>query len=317
MSQIQRSFLPPEYWQDFQKIVLSDAERDWSDANCQLYGRDGQAQDGIDVLVTSPSRGIVGIQAKKRRLYDAKGTVKLDGGLTTAEIDAMVTEAEKFKPTLREFIIATAALPDAKLQKHVEELNTLRAKTKKFQVRVRFWDYYQGILSWNSDLQAIYYSEIVEKTLNYQPLLHYLMLVRTAFNRSAFTTRLEVEDSGDDMVQALSDTRAAITTGVLNDRKGRRIGRAPIGVDQFNEVTKANLEEAVRLLDAARQRYRQADKSRALHSNRRGVFLHGLDGKAAEREIDSLRASAVDEVNVALRAAGLEPLSNYLHPQSR
>jgi hypothetical protein len=317
MSQIQRSFLPPEYWQDFQKIVLSDAEREWSDANCQLYGREGQAQDGIDVLVTFQTRGSVGIQAKKRRLYDANGVVKLDGGLTTAEIDAMVTEAEKFKPKLSEFIIATTALPDTKLQKHVEELNTLGTKARKFQVRIRFWDYYQGILTWNSDLQAIYYGEVVEKTLNYQPLLHYLMLIRTAFNRPAFTTRLEMEDSGDDMVQALSDTRSAITTGVLNDRKGSRIGRAPIAVDQFNEATKANLEEAVRLLDAARQRYRNADKSGALHSNRRGVFMHGMDGKAVEREIDTLRARAVDEVNVALQAAGLEPLSNHLHPQSR
>lgn len=312
MSQIQLSFLPPEYWQDFQKIVLADAEREWPGAHCESYGREGQAQDGIDVLITSQGSGPIGIQAKKRLLHDAGGSLKLDGGLTVADIDAIIKEAENFKPALIELVIATTALPDTKLQDHVVKLNPGRADAKKFSVRLWFWDHYQSVLNWNADLQAIYYGDVVARTLNYQPQKHYLMLVRTAFNRPAFTTRLGVEDSGDDMVQALTDTRAAISTGTLNDRQGRRVGRAPIGLDGFTEPTRAHLEECVRLLDAARQCYRLASKNRALHPDHRGVFMRGPEGNTAAREIDELRGRALDEANIAFHGAGLKPLENYL-----
>lgn len=311
MSQIQLSFLPPQYWQDFQEIVLADAQREWPDATCEMYGREGQVQNGIDVLVTDPRRGPIGIQAKKRRLFDAGGTLKLDGGLTTADIDAIITEAEKFSPPLRELVIATTALPDTKLQDHVLKLNFARDKAKKFAVRLQFWDHYQSVLNWNSDLQAIYYDSVVRRN-SVEPEKLYLMMIRTAFSRPAFTTRLEVEDSGDDMVQALADTRAAIVTGILNDRQGRRIGRAPIGLDRFSGATKVNLEEAVRLLDTARQSYRQAARTGALRHDQHGIFLHEREGETTVREIDTLRGRALSAVNVALQSVGLQPLENYL-----
>lgn len=312
MSQIQLSFLPPQYWQDFQALVLADAVREWPDANCQTYGREGQAQDGIDVLVAWPREAPIGIQAKKRRLFTAGGALRLDGGLTTSELDAIITEADKFKPPLRELVIATTALTDTKLQDYLERRNRIRAEARQFTARLWFWDHYESVLNWNADLQAIYYGDVVSRTLGYQPEKHYLMLIRTAFNRPAFTTRLEVEDSGDDMVQALTDTRAAIVTGTLNDRQGRRVGRAPLGIDSFQFATQSNLSEAVRLLDAARQSYRKATKEGGLHSNRHGAFPHGFDIKTVEREIDTLRGHALNEINVALQFGGLKPLNNYL-----
>lgn len=314
MSQIQLNFLPPEYWQDFQKIVLADAKGEWPDAVCEIFGRDGQRQDGIDVLVTSDSRGVVGIQAKKRRLNDADGAWRLDGGLKKSDIDKMVTEAEKYKPPLNEFVIVTTALPDAELQKHVSQLNVTRAKQGQFKVRIQFWDHYQSVLNWNSDLQAVYYGDVVARTEDYQPTRHYLMLVRTAFNRAAFTTRLELEDSGGDMVQALEDTRGAIVLGILKDRGGRRIGRSPIGLVGFTDSTAENLEEAVRLLDEARQHYRRATEQGDLSFSSERVCPQGERGRSAARKIDSLRARALDEVNVVLAATDLKPLANYLHP---
>lgn len=314
MPQIRISFLPPEYWQDFQQLVLEVAKREWPEAKCSAFGREGQGQDGIDVLVTRSNGETIGVQAKKRRLFDADGRSALGGNLSPNQVKAMVEEAEKFEPTLHELIIATTALTDATLQKSVTRLSDERRHKGRFTVGIWFWEDFQRHLNWDGELQRLYYGDWVEKTFGYTQEKHYLMMLRCAFNRPAFTTRLEIEDSGDDMAQALSDTQAAITTGILKDRRGNTIQRAPIALNQLTDATRENLEKALRSLDEARKSYRSGVKYGELENRRHDVFTSDSRGRNYAQDVDRLRADALDLVNAALRSANIEELGNYLRP---
>ncbi len=314
MAQIRISFLPPEYWQDFQQLVLEVAKREWPEAKCSAFGRDGQEQDGIDVLAKRPHGAAIGVQAKKRRLFGADGRVALGGNLSLNQVKAMVKEAEKFKPPLQELIIATTALTDATLQKSLAALNDERAQKGQFTVGIWFWEDFQRHLNWDSELQRLYYGDWVEKTFGYTQENHYLMMLRCAFQRPAFTTRLESEDSGDDMAQAISDTQAAITTGVLKDRRGNVIQRVPIALNQLAGAVRESLEQALHSLDEARKTFRDGVRDGAIEDRRHGVWVSDPRGRDHARNVDRLRADALDQVNRASRSAGIEELGNYRRP---
>jgi hypothetical protein len=314
MAQVRIGFLPPEFWQDFQELVLSVSKREWPDAKCSALGREGQGQDGIDVLVTHPPDAPIGVQAKKRRLFGADGKAELGGRLTLDEVKTMVAEAEKYRPPLRELVIATTALTDAVLQKSVATLSDNRARKKLFIVHIWFWEDFQRHLNWDSELQRLYYSDWVEKTFGYTQEKHYLMMLRCAFSRPAFTTRLESEDSGDDMAVAISDTQAAINIGVLKDRSGKIIQRAPIALSNLSGGVRERLESALRSLDEARKTYRDGIKSGTIADRRHGVFIEPSRGKNDARRVDSLRADALDHLNAVLETGAIEGLPNYLRP---
>ncbi len=317
MRQISMSFLPPEHWEDFQEMVLAVAQREWRDAHCSAFGRAGQEQAGIDVLVEQPLKAPIGVQAKKRRLYGAVGESDLTGNLSNGQIQKMIKEAEKFVPPLRELIIATTALTDAKLQNALVSLNIERSSKGVFSVHIWFWEKFQGCLNWDADLQRLYYRDWVEKTFGYSLEKHYLMMLRCALDRPAFTTRLEMEDSGDDMATAISDVEAAIRIGKLEDRRGDLIQRAPIGLDRVSLDARTHLEAALRSLHEARVSFRDAVKRGTLTDQRRGIFLDGAHGREDALLVDSLRAEALDRVNAALATAQLEELPNYLRPPNQ
>ena len=312
MPQVQIQYLPPHYWQDFQNMAVFAAKREWPNGTVEGYGREGQEQRGIDVLVSETGKAPIGVQAKKRRLADAEGRLDLTGGLTTKEIDKMVKKAEEFEPAIRRLVIATTALSDTKLVDHAAKISARRAKKKKFMVEIWFWDYFDGMVNWNSDMQEIYFRDVAPRIFAADPKKRYFLLVRTAFNRSAFTTRLESEDSGDDMEKALAGTRRAITLGELLDREDRRLARAPIGLEDIDGAARTSLDECVSLLDRARHSYRDGILSKALRYQGRSVRPAPPNGLQVVREVDRLRGEAIDKVNEAIATVGLAPLNNHL-----
>lgn len=317
MKQVCMSFLPPERWEDFQEMVLAVAQREWRNARCSAFGREGQNQAGIDVLVELPPDAPIGVQAKKRRLYGADGKTDLTGTLSISQIRKMVEAAEEFTPALGEFVIATTALPDSALQNELVSLNIDRAKKRAFLVQIWFWDKFQGYLFWDAELQLLYYRDWVQNTFGYSLEKHYLMMVRTALSRPAFTTPLELEDSGDDMTVAISDVQAAIQTGVLKDRAGNFLQRAPIGLDRVTSGARGYLDSALQALHDARLKYRAGVKRGTLADRKRGVFLNGPPGREDARLVDAMRADAIDWINAALKTAELEELPNYLRPSKQ
>ena len=101
----------PLNWQDFERNCIVLFECILCDPNTQLHGRTGQPQNGVDIWGRRGGQGThwVGVQCKGKDIdYGREVTEK--------ELRAEVKKARKFRPTLSEFILATTAPDDAKIQ---------------------------------------------------------------------------------------------------------------------------------------------------------------------------------------------------------
>jgi hypothetical protein len=122
----------PKSWDEFEDIVWDLYRRVWGDPNAERYGRKGQAQQGVDIYGRPARLGgrYVGVQCKRYA----------DGELTRKVVDKEIAKAEGFSPPLAEYVIATTAHRDAKLQQVVREINEARQAASKFSVHVVFWE---------------------------------------------------------------------------------------------------------------------------------------------------------------------------------
>lgn len=123
---------PPRSWEQFEELCADLFEAMWSNPRLARHGRAGQVQHGVDIVAAQGAIYPVGLQCKKKSQWPAKK-------LTIKEVDNEVKEAEKFRPTLKEFYILTTAAADERLQEHVRLLNVSRKKLNKFPVEVLFW----------------------------------------------------------------------------------------------------------------------------------------------------------------------------------
>ena len=142
----------PKSWDEFEDITWEIYKRKWQDNHAQRYGRNGQEQNGIDIYgLQNSSDKYIGVQCK--RYQDKKLTQKI--------IKAEIVKAEGFSSLLNEYIIATTASRDTKLQDFVLSLNQERGAENKFAVYIVFWEDICNDLADpnNRDLLKKYYSE--------------------------------------------------------------------------------------------------------------------------------------------------------------
>jgi hypothetical protein len=118
----------PKSWDEFEDITLAAAKLRWNSSDFYRNGRQGQAQDGVDIWGHDDDRHI-GVQCKN--------TI---GGISLTTVEAEIANAETFRPKLDRLYIATTAKRDAVLQKEVREISDQRAKAGLFKVDVFFWD---------------------------------------------------------------------------------------------------------------------------------------------------------------------------------
>ena len=122
----------PDRWQDFEDLCCDLWKSIWGDPNAQLHGRRGQKQNGVD---------IIGRPAYSHHYHAVQCKGKDDNTMSTlneAEIDKESTEAEGIQPPIEDFIVATTANRDTKLQDHCRKLTT--NPKPPFSVGVWFWD---------------------------------------------------------------------------------------------------------------------------------------------------------------------------------
>lgn len=141
----------PKSWDEFEDITWEIYKRKWHDNHAQRYGRSGQAQNGIDIYGRQNSSGkYIGVQCKR---YE-------DNKLNQQIIKEEIVKAECFSSPLSEYIIATTASRDTKLQDFVRSLNEERGLENKFPVYIVFWEDICNDLAEpnNRDLLKKYYS---------------------------------------------------------------------------------------------------------------------------------------------------------------
>src|ERR1043166_1277673 len=201
------SLPPPQHWQDFQELTEAVAKRHYPDAIVQIYGPEGQDQQGIDIYIDTPR---FGIQAKNRRLFKANGKLQPNGQIGLEDVEQIAADALEFAPKLNKLIVATTALTDAKLQNQLFRLNEARRASSLFPVEFWFWEQFQADINNHQDLLELHYAKILPKVPGFDPDAVLLATVADAFQRPALITPVRCENSGDDFLQALKDVQEAL-----------------------------------------------------------------------------------------------------------
>ncbi len=123
------NFPTPKSWDEFEEITLDALRIKWDSPNLQRHGRLGQAQAGVDIYGDDYLSQKAGVQCKK---YDTE--------LTIETIKKEIKNAEKFRPEIDIFFIATTLPTDSALQKKVRLISKDRNDNKKFPVGIFFWN---------------------------------------------------------------------------------------------------------------------------------------------------------------------------------
>lgn len=155
---------------EFENLVLDVLARMWR-ADLHRNGRSGQEQHGVDIYGERDGVGgaLTGAQCKNV------------GALNMADIQAEVTKAESFTPSLEDYWIVTSVDRDAVLQEKVRQLSAIRKAQGKFRVGVLFWQDLERELAGHPELVAKYYGTwMVDGDRDRQVKQRALTLVRTA-----------------------------------------------------------------------------------------------------------------------------------------
>lgn len=155
------------------------------DPSAQLHGRRGQRQHGVDIVGRrggAPGQ-VVGIQCR------LKGEGRL---LEEQEVKDEVTKALRFRPLLSEYIIATTAPDDARLQRLALELSDSVSRNREIPLKVQ-------IFGWNS----------LEREVRRYPE------VQSAFDPSYTTHGQRIEERLEHLSHQLEGVIPSAITGAL------------------------------------------------------------------------------------------------------
>ncbi len=131
----QHRHLPPFLnWQDAQRFFCDFFKAKWKDPNTQQNGRSGQAQHGVDIFgQVDGGTKWAGVQVKGMDDF-AKQKV------TAKELRAEVNKAKTFQPPLSQFILATTAARDGRIQEVARTITEKHKTQGLFSVHILSWD---------------------------------------------------------------------------------------------------------------------------------------------------------------------------------
>ena len=138
---------PPTDSKEFEELCKDYLKYEHK-AAAQLYGRSGQDQKGIDIVVTLKDNSVICAQCK-----DVKK-------VTAQDLDEWILEAERFEYPMREFVIMVAVENDTKLQDHILDVNKHRAQEKKATVKLVFWDDIVQFINKDPKIFSSYYPDL-------------------------------------------------------------------------------------------------------------------------------------------------------------
>ena len=137
---------PPADENQFEDLCL-DLYRAEFGGETQKNGRRGQSQKGVDIFAPNQS---IGIQCKKRAVTEK---------ITETELIEEVEKAKKFKPDLKQFIVATTCRRDAKIQETAREISEKHRREQLFSVKIHSWDEIKKLMDKYPGVYEKHYSD--------------------------------------------------------------------------------------------------------------------------------------------------------------
>lgn len=151
------NLLYPSNWIDFQDLCFQLWKEMWRDPDAHPNGRNGQAQNGVDIWGKNMfDNDYSGVQCKGKN-----GNYK--SLLTTDEIDSECKKAINFKPKLTSFIMATTSPRDVKVQQHCRNLT--RKGVYPFSVDTWSWDDIEDEVQCRPTIMEHFYPDVKGATL--------------------------------------------------------------------------------------------------------------------------------------------------------
>jgi hypothetical protein len=272
------NFPPPKESEEFERLVEQIAGPMLRSQIINLNGRRGQAQQGVDISVTTADREI-GIQCKVTE------KLKIDS------VQAEVTKAISYTPKLDHFIVATTAPSDAGLQ---AEVRTLQAP---FDVSLWSWDEINNQLNRQPGV-ALDYVQLVLIGSPQSSEKRHAEHLREAFDRPALLDGAHAERNFEAQLDALSDTSAFLRTGLLYTRNGVLVSGLP-----YRRYGTEHAEAAATILKRV-QKLSTFTKA-SLH-----IFRDWQNPRHQQtlNEAEKLRIAVLDAANVLLQRCDVPPL---------
>ena len=137
---------PPEDAREFEKILRDYCNCKYSGHSC-LFARPGQKQYGVDVVSNLENDSIIAVQCKDYQITD----------VSDKKIDKWISDAEKFRPSIKHLIIAIADKTDGIIQSYVMEISQKRKHSGMFTVEVLYWEEISAFLKANPMILQQYY----------------------------------------------------------------------------------------------------------------------------------------------------------------
>ncbi|MEA1988959.1 MAG: hypothetical protein U9N57_07115 [Pseudomonadota bacterium] len=152
-----KQIAPPKEWGTFENLCHAIFKKVWGDRLAQKHGRQGQAQQGVDIFgsMSGDRHHYYGVQCKgKDTNYGSKAN--------WSEVQAEIAKAEQFSPKLEKWVFATTSPVDAKLQKAARELSVQRVEKGEFSVEVLGWEEIQALMAEMPEVITEFYPEHVD-----------------------------------------------------------------------------------------------------------------------------------------------------------
>lgn len=148
----------PEFWQDFEELCKRLWGDIWSCPEIKRNGRNGNAQNGVDVYgVPLGENKYYGIQCKGKDEYT-------HAQLTKTEIDDEIDKAKTFEPPLKKFYLATTSNKDAEIEKYVRLKDIESRKAGMFEIHLFCWEDIVSLIDENRKTHDWYVKKIDFKT---------------------------------------------------------------------------------------------------------------------------------------------------------
>lgn len=151
---ISQTLRKPANWQDFESLCLLLWREEWKSDDLKKNGRNGQAQNGVDICGHKDGEDAYsGIQCKCKPGNKA---------LTIEEIDDEVDNAKAFKPALKRLIFATTADKDAPIEEYVRLKDDENRKNGLFSIDIKSWQDIIDLLELNKPVLHAYLDIVAE-----------------------------------------------------------------------------------------------------------------------------------------------------------
>jgi len=304
------SFPPPRNWQDFEQLTKDVAKYRLA-GDFENYGRQGQAQDGVDVYGWDKNDINTGLQCKHKG-HTPSTVKKIVTSVTTNTIDAEVSLADSFTPKLDRFIIATTTFRDVDIQTHLNKLNDSRKGKGLAKIEIWFWEAFEEEINKHSELAYFYYDAILKKFKQYDKDIHILALLKHSLSRPAFNTTFHSENNCNDFLKAISDTQRAFNTGELYDRDDNLLTSAYPAKSLSKQVDR----DEVVVIEGLLQKIRNftTDNLRNGNIEQRDNFLYfpnDWQNKISET-LNKDRSQIIDSMNNILKRHNIEKIHSHL-----